>query len=243
MPMTSSMAEKLRALRALAEGHGGTEAERLAAAEAYERLLRKYHLDASEIELRAEGASHIALDVGNQYDMAFRMGGAIARFTKCRWWGQPRTETLKEGRKWVQRDAGALHFVGLQSDMEFAEWLTRSLLAHIHRECMSWILDGAVGATFRGDAQAFGLAASQRIEERIRAMTQPDAPGTALVVVRDKLVDEEFTRVAPKSLTFVHAKQADLDRRAAIHAGLQAGDRASFAKPTSYQKPLQIGGK
>lgn len=225
----SSIASKLRALRALAEAASATEGERVAAAEAYERLLHKYHLDASELDLQAEGATHITLNVGAQFDAAFRMAGSIGKFTRCKTWGQP-----------SRYGTPSIHYIGLQSDVEFAEWLTRSLLAFIQREAMTFVLDMAAGTAFKGDAQAFALAASQRIGERLTALAQPDAPGTALVVVRSRLIDEEFDKLGIR----LQAKGfAPIDGRGhAIAAGNRAGDRASFAKPATYARPLALPG-
>lgn len=92
----SSIASKLRALRDLADNPGATEAERLNAAEKYETILHKYHLDASELELREEGVAHVTVELdprGNSFVTGQLMAMGIARFTKCRTWMSERAPT------------------------------------------------------------------------------------------------------------------------------------------------------
>lgn len=224
----SSIATKLRALRAVAENAGATQGERDNALSLYEELLRKYHLDASELDLRAEGTEYIRIqfDPGSiGFAVANEISNGVAKFAKCKIWQGSRS--------------GFIKVLGLQSDAQFAEWLIKSLVHHVQREATTYALDSAAGAVFKNDMDAFSAAAAARIKERLLGMVHPDAPGTALVVVRNKMIDEAFEAlgISLKPATkgsFVARNSATLD------AGRAAGDRASFAKPTGYSKPLAL---
>ena len=230
MANLSSIANKLRALRAIAEeGSGATENERLNAAKLYAELLEKTHMDASELELREEGTRLASVEFGTRSNAITAVRGmatGIAKFTSCKCWADYRT--------------GAIHFLGLASDADFAEWLVRSLVAHVQSEALAWSFEAEPGDAYAGDIQAFVGAASQRIGQRLKDMCAPHVPGTGLVVVRSKLIDEAF---AALGISLGRAGHMTVNGRGhVIAAGQAAGDRASFARPLNGgNDTLRIG--
>ena len=223
----SSIASKLRALQALAESPGATEHERLRAAEKYEELLAKYHLDASELELREEGTDHCEVTFGtrgNGFATATRLASAVGKFTDC--------------KCWLSHGGGSVHFLGLKSDTQFAEWLTRSLVQFIQLEAMDWSWNAEPGDIYRGDVEAFVLAAAVRVSARMKALKSGPTSG-ALVVTRAKMINEAFAalgiRLSASRVTVVTGRDF------AMKAGAQAGDKAGFARPTSYTATLRLG--
>jgi hypothetical protein len=216
----SSIAHKLRALRAKAEDSGSPQPERDSAMAKYEELLRKYHLDASELEIREEGTGHIIVTLdtrGNSWAIGARLQRQIGKFT--------------ETRTWVNSRRSEFHILGLKSDADFAEWLLASLIRHVQAEAMEFILNLEAG--YRGDVESFANAAAARINTRLREMVEQRAPtggnGNALVVVRGQMIEQEMTRLGIN--LFARAPTAVSGREHAMAAGREAGDRASFARP------------
>ena len=226
MTSLGGIAHKLRALRTMAE-QAPTEGERLNAASLYEKLLRETQMDVSELELRAEGTGQVRIEFGrgNGFEIASAMAVGIGKFTQC--------------RCWRSQQAGTIHFLGLRSDAEFAEWLTRSLVAFVQSAGLEFSFEAEAGDLFAGDVRAFVLAAGVRIGERLRGETGT-AAGQALVVVRNELVNQAF---AALGLNLKHTGAVQVNgREHAIAAGRQAGDRAGFARPVgSAGQTLRIG--
>lgn len=219
-----SIAAKIRALLARTTQSGCTEAEALAAANKAKELLDKYQLDVGELGLREEGvemrewpSDPVGATVG--------LARAIAQFTNTRA---------------VRPKQSAVAFIGIRSDVDFAEWLCLSLETFVKGEVIAWMWDqppGALAAQVKADAEAFKQAAYRRIAERLRG----DTPvANALVPVKNQLIAQH-----PYAGMFVPKRRANWCNGAspnayAREAGYEAGSRASFARPVGARAVGQI---
>lgn len=234
----SSIAEKLRALRNITIENGATEAEALNAANAYVRLRDKYQLDASEIDLRAEGAEFVEIPLLTPLDteVFLNLTSGLTRYTHCKVWrGAPRGTA-----------PGFIKIVGLKSDTQLAEWLSTTLLAFIRREASAYAFEAFVPTQhsgskrakdlFASDIRDFNLAAAQRIAQRLLG----EGSGQALVPVVSKIIEEELVS---RGFVINQVRNVALRTSESTLAGNAAGSRASFAKPTGYSSTLRIGVK
>lgn len=232
--MKSSIASKIAALRAMTTANGATEQEHETAARKVRELLDRYQLDASEVELRAEGTTDISVypSGSNGSEIMFSFLGQVGRFTHCKVWRESCPAPARGKR---------FRIIGLRSDAEFAEWLLVSLSAFVQGAAMSWLLDGdhSENGVFKNSVDSFIQAACRRIAQRL----QGDADASrALVPVRDKMVEEHFASLGLK-LSHAVARFNGGDGRAA-QAGHAAGDRAGFGRPVNGTgRTLQLGTK
>ncbi len=236
----SSIATKLRALRNVTQENGATEAEALSAAAKYEELLAKYHLDATDLEIREEGTALVKINWGsavrsNAFNISRYIGPGIAAFTHCKCWHQMGAP-IGRGRRADVTDGFAC-FLGLRSETELAEWLDRSLVAFIQAEGtqFAWSNEGVT----QGEVEAFVITCAQRVQTRLREMSQGTSSGAgALVVTRAKMINEAFAALGIQ----LHASRnvANYTGRGASE-GHAAGNRASFARPTGFQPTLKLG--
>lgn len=221
-----NIATTIRALRAVTPDRGATEAESLAAAAKIAELLHKYQLQASEVELRAEGTSKLVLQFpsgqkGFEWTIAFGLATPVAKYTNVRIWGSRSEHTLT--------------ILGLRSDADFAEWLLRSLTSHIQSALLGYALDDApAGAQGRLDDESFICAALTRLSQRLRG----EAASRALVPVRDRMVDEAFNALDLR-LRNVSLSLASGNAHAG-EAGRRAAEGASFARPLAGGQTLRL---
>ena len=230
----SSIASKLRALRQVTQENGATEAEALNAAAKYDELMQKYRLDETELDVKAEGTEHVRIDwpaSGNGYDIALWLGVNIGRFTNCKTW-----RTVPHGRGRLA-SGGTSHFLGMKSDVELAEWLTRSLVGFVQAEAVqfAWSNEGVTQA----EVHQFVTTAGQRIGNRLQELINGRTTGSGgLVVVRKKMVDEAFAALG-LNLSFSRQAAVQYTGRGAS-AGFDVGNRAQFARPADFKSTLKI---
>ncbi len=233
MSKLSGIANKLRALRAIAQdGSGATEHERLTAAAMYADLLEKTHMDASELELREEGTMHVKVEfglTGNAFLIAQSLNKAIGLFTRC--------------KPWMHSGRGEVHYLGLQSDTEFAEWLVRSLVSHAQGEALSYTMDLDPGMKlYKQDVELFVASCGIRVAERLTSLALQGAMSDtshALVPVRAKMINEAFVAMGINLRPAQKVSIYGADH--AKNAGRAAGDRANFARPVGQAQTLRIG--
>lgn len=220
-----SIAAKIQALLARTTQSGCTEAEALAAANKAKELLDKYQLDVGELGLREEGVTTREWP-SDPTGATVGLGNAIAKFT---------------GTRAVRPKQSAVAFIGIRSDVDFAEWLCVSLETFVKGEVIAWMWDqphGATSAQVKADAEAFKQAAYRRIAERLRG----DTPvANALVPVKNQLIAQHpsagMFRPTGRPANWRNGASANAHAR---EAGYEAGSRASFARPVGARVVGQI---
>jgi hypothetical protein len=131
--------------------------------------------------------------------------------------------------------------LGLQADAEMARYLYEMITAAIASGWRTW----AAGRLVTGKAHAvdnrraiasFRVGMAMRINERLVEMaraldsTAKTGSGTALVVVKDAIVNEAYAKL---NLHFGRGRIAGMAVRdgAAYHAGQVAGDKVNLSRP------------
>lgn len=213
-----AMALKIKALLAKTTEAGCSEAEALLAAHKAKELLDKYQIDLSELDLREEGTDEAAVAMNAiSRDLSFY----IAKYCEVKSW----------------RQNGQHRFLGLKSDVFFAEWLLLALTSFVQRKTLDFSLSNPRGI-YQSEVLDFQSGAIARINERLKAEVdtrqRERATGTGrdLMVVKDQLITEAWAR---KNLTLkrgVSPRQWNVHSEA-FQKGLAAGQEARFARPVA----------
>jgi hypothetical protein len=231
---------KLRALLAKTTEAGCTEEEALSAASLARRLMDDYnvaHADLAEPDPWA--------------DMAFDWSSPFkGRKPRKHGWHLRREIGLTiakycDVKARLNSSEARIKFFGHESDVMFAGWLLESLDAFGVR---AWNLFEAAqalsDAPFTADRESFLLAFATRINERLLAetttRTAPATSGSALIVQRNALLTEEYTKRFP-NLGFARSQSGRMTDAASYAAGSTAANRAGFHRPMGAKTgPLLI---
>jgi hypothetical protein len=201
-----SIARKLRALRERTTAAGCTEAEATQAAEMYTRLVMKYDLSMTDIEIGEQKATRGKIDTqDSKYHAVCDCLVVMAALCDCKVWTQgPRV----------------VHFIGLPEDAQAFK-----LLYTIIRQALDleWFMaDVMSNAQYSRRSFQQGMAESivQRLKEiqRLKAQEQR-ATGRDLVVVKGIAVREAFAATG----IYLSPRNAASYSGASIGAGRAAG--------------------
>jgi hypothetical protein len=235
----SRVKARIKALTEKTVSNGCTEAEAMSAAEMVGRLLERYALTMDEIEIRAEQCVQLKIPLGGQRRRPIDgCVPAIARFCECKVWLN-RTEF---GPCYV--------FFGFEPDTALAGYLfsviDRAIASELARFRSSQYR--LQGQTLRVASSSFQHGMAQRLAERLEAMHRERdvsvaaqrAEGTALMLVKHRVVDDAFRETdirlrAATSRTTIHLNGA-------FRHGRQAGDRVNLDRPIGGQALTRLGG-
>lgn len=229
--LKNSAAARIRALLAKTVANGATEAEAFAAAEKARELLAKYQLDMSDIEIRAEGVDQWSTMYASSYERAaaMRIAMGVAAYTQTKCWASNRRRGIT--------------FLGLKSDVIFAEWLMETLIGYCRRSAEEYVKtgQGAVDAQVYGTAPtktSFIKACASRIgtrlnEEAKNRFRHQAAPAGYAVALRtkDAMITEEMAKMNLRLRAGRTTRNYHKGGSGA--AGNAAGDRASWSKPVN----------
>src|SRR3990167_4425062 len=187
---------RIKAIQARTESNGCTEAEAMQAAEMLTRLLTKYHLTMTDVEIGGERCMTQYVETGRRalHEVQYCLWAlARATDTKCWIWRAP----INQG------GAKKIAWFGLPADVEMAVYLTGAIKAAMDRELASWrIRARAVGdETGRSSAHSFLIGMASRVSERLMQIKANDrastvaATGRDLVVVKGAVVTFEFAKL------------------------------------------------
>ncbi len=224
----SKVKARIRALAARTVERGCSEAEAMAAAAKVGELLAVYGLSMSEVELREEACVQRRLSFHGPARQALRwLFPAVLRLCECRGWTDGRNDFV---------------LFGLEPDVQMAEYLLHVATGALaweearFRESPAYLQRRqpaqAVLRSFRyGFANRLGARLDEMAAERSRkeAQQMPGATGTALVVVKEKLIEERFRGLGVRLRT-VHASMTVRDG-AAFRRGAEAGSRVGLERP------------
>lgn len=217
-------------IKALAEktvSNGCTEAEAMAAAEMVGRLLERYALSMAEIDVREERCVQVEVALGGKQRRPIDgCVPAIARFCDCKVW-------LSRGPSGV-----GYTFFGFEPDTEMARYLLQVIDRAMRAETTLFKqgLTRAKGVALRKAGNSFEHGMANRIAERLEAMhaTREAAvaaqrtTGTALILVKHRVVDEAFRETG---IRLVSASSLRRRINAAYRQGMAAGGRVNLDRP------------
>jgi Protein of unknown function (DUF2786) len=232
LSQTTELARVKARIKALAEktvSNGCTEAEAIAAAEMVGRLLERYALSMAEIDIREAGCVQVEIPLGGRRRRPIDgCVPAIARFCDCKVW-------LSRG----ERQASYVLF-GFAPDIALAGYL----FAVIDRAIRSGVTafrrehPRLAGVALRRASQSFQQGMAARLAERLEAMqgereasvAAQRATGTALMVVKHRVVEEAFRETR---IRLVSGGRQRMRLNGAFRRGREAGDRVDLHRPVT----------
>jgi hypothetical protein len=215
-------------LLALANDDGATAAEKTSAAHHAAKLMYKYGIEDSEVELKEENGPVMAEEEilqtgvdGKRQRWVAELAYIIADTFDCKVMNTRRRRSIDgvNGLYWF------LHFVGLKADVEVTTYFYKFLSRTVRRKTEAHPHRG------RRDF-AFGMIA--KLEERLkeafkfRFQFAEEAGTTDLIVIKDALVKEKIKDLFPKAK---NDTRVELGNRAAYFAGIEAGKKVNLSRP------------
>jgi hypothetical protein len=216
--------DKIRALLSKTQENGCTEAEAFASLDKARALMDAYEVTSEELRLTREEADIIFKAARNdEYGVRSWLGFPVSRFCDCR------TLTNRNGD---------ICFVGLRSDVQFADWLLDHLANFVRAELAAFL----IGRTEEHDNRrrlinSFVYGCTGKISGRLLALVALSAQrardnNRALVVIKTQKIDaflaERGIHLPPPKRRGCPDSSVD-----GYNAGVSAGDRASFNRPVS----------
>lgn len=227
------IAERIRALLRKTVGSGCTEAEALAAAELAGKLMDKYQLSMSDIELQGEETAHDHVKTGRKELGAMDIvAGAVGRYCGVKTWYSDDDGTVER------------HFFGLRVDVDLARWLYAMIGAAMRHDWLTYSFQAMVGTHRRdNDRRRFERGFADRVASRLDAMRrdrqeESRSAGRDLVVVKNAVVEAAFNALGFHLVDGEPIRPTTANN--AYAAGVAAGDRAPLARPVAGCRPLMI---
>lgn len=199
--------------------HSSTsEAEAVDLMDKFEQLSRQYDITMSEIDLREEPCLEIQIDTGTKKrDQMDYVAVAIARLCSVRCWSSGGGKNVSDNR--------LLHFFGMQSDLDRVKYyyeLIRSAMNTERDRYMANFADRMQRGQKRSMRSNFqdGFAGRMCVrlkkmkEERDAEILAMQSTGRSLVLVKEQVVEDEFSKkkmklsAAPK---YYHHRKHNVD--------------------------------
>jgi hypothetical protein len=232
---------KIRSLANKTVGAGCTEAEAQAAMDMVGRLLHRYHLTMAECDVRDVPCKQWAFDSRQciRHPLWIVIQPLAALFEAQCW-----TES-----GWNRRIT--YNFFGKEDDLPMIEYLMRVMWAACNTEVAAFKASALYhdASNRRSATVSFMHGMADRLSERLREMKQEAASameqadtrrhktkgagvtGTALIVLKDQLVKDEFDKLdlgLRTTTTYRTISSAE-----AQAAGRKAGDRVNLSRPVT----------
>jgi hypothetical protein len=221
---------RIKALTEKTVSNGCTEAEAMSAADMVGRLLERYALSMEEIEIRQARCVQVEIPIGGRRRRPIDgCVTAIARFCDCKVW-------------LARREQGALYvFFGFDADIALASYLFAVIDRTMATELSAFRRANPRlgGIELRTSSASFqhGMAArlAARLEamhaEREASMAAQRSSGTALIVVKHRVVEEAFRATSIRLVSSGNLGGRRMN--AAFRHGLAAGERVNLNRPVS----------
>lgn len=220
--------ERIRKLLALAADSGATEHEAALALARAQALLRKHDLEIADIE-RLTGKPKATVTEQREprtttHLREVSLAAVISRANRCR----------------LLKDRDTLYFIGREANIEATKlalrWISQQLLQAHGRAVAGRRIDSGVAARVAFLEGAVSRVA-QRLREAQQAAERDEAGVTALVLVRDREVNDYIankygSRVKARKTT--HYRRGDRNAR---EAGFAAGGDVSLAPQAGLGAP------
>jgi hypothetical protein len=221
---------RIRALSAKTVDNGCTEQEAMAAMAVVGKLLQEYNLSMDMVDLRDEACEKLVIQSDSK-----QKGGvywalmAVAKFTDCKVWSTRGYNGL------------SYSFFGQETDLLMAKYLYELINGSIKFETKKFkqTPEYKNSQSAKGASSAFAIGMGSRIGNRLNQMkreneqetTASRGGNTALIVLKSKLVTEEFAKMN-MNLKKNYAKTSIKDG-AAYNSGAAAGDRVNLSRPVN----------
>lgn len=213
---------------------GCTEAEALAALTMAQTMMDAYEVTEEDLQLKGEEATINWSAIKDPHNIRRQLCNVISKFTQ--------TEV------WTSNSKKHINYCGLQSDVDFAVWLTETLTNFVMRELKNYLWAKGY-QSYRGSEKriiinGFVMGCCQRIYQRMGELAEGAAVSVnknALMVIKNQLIskrmeDEGLKLRTPRSRSMTINENS-------FSAGKAAGDRATFGRPIGGQASVLRLGK
>ncbi|HEV7265222.1 MAG TPA: DUF2786 domain-containing protein [Falsiroseomonas sp.] len=224
---------RIRALAARTVERGCSEAEALAAAAKVGELLEVYGLSMSEVELREEACIQriLVFDDPRRQAMGW-LFPALLRFTECRGWTVGRADYV---------------IFGLEPDVQMAEYLMQVIATALSFEEVRFRASAdylRAKVSPQSVLRSFRIGFADRIAARLEELgthrreterqaqeraTRSGATGTALVLVKQRKIEEGFRALGVRLRTVT--RSTVVRDKGAYGRGREAGGRVGLDRP------------
>lgn len=219
----------IRGIMAKTIENGCTESEAMAALDKARAMMDAYEVTDEDLLLKGEKAAIFNSTVRDPHGIRNRLGTKVAEFTDCKIWRQAN---------------GCVSMCGLESDVEFGNWLLETLSNFVKLEMVKYLSTIAYSPKEKKyHVNGFVGGATGKIVERLAILilaskSKESGNGRALVVAKSALIDETMKAEGLKFGTG-RARRRRVST-GSFAAGTAAGDRASFHRPVAGGGPLQL---
>jgi hypothetical protein len=235
---------KIKALAAKTLDNGCTEHEAMTAATKVGELLEQYNLSMSECDVRQERCiqKQVGLSTAKwQANYSFIM--TLAKFCDLKIWSG-RTGKFSDDLTKYNRER-TITFFGLEPDVEMAEYLTNVILSAMRTSAKEYKQTDCYQSHHKKSkaTRGFKIGFSDRIVERLQMMQTEknlrakSTGGTALIVLKGQLVNDEFEKLGMKLRTSYSYRRASYSGQA-YAKGLVKGNSVNLSRPVSNQSGL-----
>jgi hypothetical protein len=225
---------KIKALTEKTVDNGCTEEEAVSAMQGVGRLLSQYNLSMDELDVRQSTYKTIFIDINRQ--RRHPIDGCIIALAK-----------LISAKTWFDRSyhkRGRYAFFGDAVDLELIEYLFKVIHSAMETESRRFKYTAEYKECPISKKTAyvsFQKAMAWRVAERLADIKfendiamKAKATGTALIVLKDQLIEEEFDKSNIKLKTVYRVATRVYGK--AYDKGLAAGDRVNLSRPLGGNK-------
>jgi hypothetical protein len=219
---------RIRALAAKTVANGCTEQEAMSAMTVVGKLLQEYNLSMDMVDLHDEACTKLEIQANTKQNSGVYYAlAAIAKFTDCKVWSTKSSDLTYS-------------FFGQESDLLMAKYLYDLVNGSIKFETKQFkkTPEYKNARTAKGASSAFAMGMGARIGKRLTQMkieseqeaTASRGGNTALIVLKSKLVTEEFAKM---KLHLSKAGKTSVRDTASYYSGAAAGDRVNLSRPVN----------
>jgi hypothetical protein len=239
----SRVKARIKALTEKTVANGCTEAEAMSAAEMVGRLLERYALSMDEIEVRTARCVQIEVALGSRRRRPIdACVPAIARFCDCKVWLAPATRAAAGDPQGEPHRAGIRYvFFGFETDAALAAYLFAVINRAVASETIGFKQANprlrALNLRRASSSFQHGLVArvADRLDalhdEREASIRAQRATGTALMLVKHRVVDDAFQETEVRLVT-MSALEPRVNSKA-YREGWVAGERVNLNRPVT----------
>lgn len=242
------IAIKIKALFAKTTEAGASEAEALSAMTKGRELLEKYQLELSDLDIREEGMEVKRCDFTFISEQLYY---EVGQYCECKSWRSSEWVEKPMKRKNSRQQYELQYhfrFLGIKSDVIFAEWLISALCAFVDNQQADFFLDHPSVSV--SESNDFVAGCVTRIKERLvhevaeRFRNRPLSTGRDLIPLKNAMIAEKMAAMGVK-LTSYRREGVSYRDASSFNAGRAAGDNVGLHRPMNYQSsdPKLIGSK
>lgn len=237
--------EHIKKLQRMTVEHGCSENEANMAATRLAKLMDAYAVEMTEVEMRTEVLACVAetfteiVPDGRTFSTLYTMASTIGALFSCKTWQSRGTDNLAdEGEPTFTINVVNMHYFGFPADVTACISMSDIIQVAITGELAKWhALNKRAG---KRQQFAFRQGMADRIQERLRELTQEKSKG-ALVVVKTEAINSAFEQLG---LRLRYGRAPTVEQGAAYHAGRAAGSGVNLGGGRSVGAATKlIGGR